>query len=119
MGIDLVSVAAVREALERHGARYLRRVYSSAELARCQGPDGPAAERLARCFAAKEATFKALRSGDAAFAQPTIELLGGDRLRLGGDAARMAARRGLTGLSAATSSCGDQACAVVVARWSA
>ncbi len=59
VGIDTVEVAAVEAAIAAHGDRYLERVYTPREVADCNGD----AERLAARFAAKEATFKALRAG--------------------------------------------------------
>lgn len=62
VGTDLVSVSEVEQSIACFGDRYLKRVYSTGELATCERPDGaPDASRLAARFAAKEATVKALR----------------------------------------------------------
>jgi holo-[acyl-carrier protein] synthase len=61
VGIDLVAIAEVREAIARYGRRYLTRVYTEAELHDCDGRP----ERLAARYAAKEATTKALRATQA------------------------------------------------------
>ena len=66
VGIDTVEVAAIEAALAAHGERYLRRVYTSREVADCNGDP----ERLAARFAAKEATFKALRAAKGASPGP-------------------------------------------------
>ncbi|MCX6017721.1 MAG: holo-ACP synthase [Chloroflexi bacterium] len=58
-GVDLVHVHRLAEVLERHGERFLRRVYTAEEIAYCAGR--PAA--LAARFAAKEAASKALGVG--------------------------------------------------------
>jgi len=63
VGIDLVSVDAVRQSLSEHGEHYLSRVYSEREVRDCTTPSGPDPERLAARFAAKEATLKVLRPG--------------------------------------------------------
>ena len=47
VGIDLVSVEAVRQSLSEHGEHYLRRVYSEREVRDCNTPSGPDPERLA------------------------------------------------------------------------
>ena len=61
VGIDLVLVDSIREALDLHGDRYLERVYTAQEIADCRDGDDVAPERLAARFAAKEAGMKALR----------------------------------------------------------
>jgi holo-[acyl-carrier protein] synthase len=58
-GVDLVHVQRVAEALERHGARFLQRIFTADEIAYCAGR--PTA--LAARFAAKEAASKALGVG--------------------------------------------------------
>ncbi len=61
VGVDLVSVDSIREAVDRHGDRYLERVFTPQEIADCRAGDEVAPERLAARFAAKEAGMKALR----------------------------------------------------------
>jgi len=61
VGIDLVSVDSIREAVALHGDRYLERIYTPREIADCRDGDEVAFERLAARFAAKEAGMKALR----------------------------------------------------------
>ena len=58
VGFDLLDVSEVHDAIARFGDRYLRRVYTPAEIACCR--DGSDVRGLAGCFAAKEATFKLL-----------------------------------------------------------
>ena len=53
-GVDLVSIAEFREALERRGDTMRPRLFTPSEVA------GATVERLAGMFAAKEAAFKAL-----------------------------------------------------------
>ncbi|MGH7630265.1 MAG: holo-ACP synthase [Gemmatimonadales bacterium] len=61
-GIDLVEVERIRDAVERHGERFLRRIYTTGEQA--QAGDGPLrVQFLAGRFAAKEAVMKALGTG--------------------------------------------------------
>lgn len=95
VGIDLVAVDTVREALDAHGDAYVRRVYSDAEAADCKGDP----LRLAARFAAKEATLKALRAGDAAVPLTDIEVRrapsGAPSLALRGAAEALAAQRGV------------------------
>ncbi|KAB8139675.1 holo-[acyl-carrier-protein] synthase [Chloroflexia bacterium SDU3-3] len=58
-GVDLIEVARVADALERHGQRFLARVFTSAELAE----SGGSVASLAARFAAKEAVAKLLGVG--------------------------------------------------------
>lgn len=116
VGIDLASVDAVRESIERHGERYLERVYTAGELADCAGDP----ERLAARFAAKEAAIKVLQPGGG---EPvpwrTIGVRrvqsGAVELELTGEAAALAARAGIRELALSFSHEGGSACAVVVA----
>ena len=117
VGIDLASVADVREAVAAHGDRYLRRVYTAQELLDCGGD--PA--RLAGRFAAKEAVIKVLRPRrDTALPWSDIEVLrhpeGWTEVRLAGSAARRAEHEGLAAFSVSMSHEGDTACAVVMAE---
>jgi holo-[acyl-carrier protein] synthase len=61
-GIDLVEVERIRDAIDRHGERFLRRIYTPGEQA--QAGDGPLrVQFFAGRFAAKEAVMKALGTG--------------------------------------------------------
>ncbi|MCY2932192.1 MAG: holo-ACP synthase [Planctomycetota bacterium] len=61
-GVDLVDCQRLGEAIERHGQRFLERVYTPLELAYCQGRKREL-EHLAGRFAAKEAVLKVLGTG--------------------------------------------------------
>ncbi len=65
IGIDLVQVARLRGALDRHGVRLRQRLFTTGELADCESHRDPA-ECLAARFAAKEAALKALGTGKIA-----------------------------------------------------
>lgn len=114
VGIDLVSYDEIAEAL-RHGDRYLRRIYTDEELDVC----GASPRLLAACFAAKEATMKALSRTDQPIPWRSIELRmrhgAPPSLELTGDAASLARQRGVTGLSVSVTHSGHSAAAVVLA----
>ncbi len=100
IGIDLVEVARIRDAARRHGARFLARVFSSAEQRDVNVAPPRRWEMLAARFAAKEACLKALGTGWAeglALSQVEVVRTGSGRpeLRLGGAAARRAASLGV------------------------
>ena len=113
MGIDLVAVAEVAEAIATHGDRYLRRVYTARERADCR--DDPA--RLAARFAAKEAVRKALRGDGVAW--PSVEVRletdGSPSLHLYGRAAELAETAGLAEFAVSLTHEAGLAAAVVVA----
>ena len=62
IGVDLVKVARIAAALERHGDRFLKRIFTPQEIEYCQGK-ARTASILALRFAAKEAFSKALGVG--------------------------------------------------------
>jgi holo-[acyl-carrier protein] synthase len=114
VGIDIADVQEVGESVQRHGERYLERVFTDAERRDC----GTSARRLAQCFAAKEATMKALACcerlpwhsvavGRDAAGQPAIVLTG--------PAAQLARERGVQQLALSLSSVTAHAIAVVLA----
>ena len=58
-GVDLIEIHRVQKAIDRHGARFLNRVFTEAEVVQSCGR----IESLAGKFAAKEAAAKALGTG--------------------------------------------------------
>ncbi len=96
-GIDLVEIPRLTALIGKHGERFLRRVFTEAELATCAGR----VERLAARFAAKEATAKAFGTGiGEAMAFVDIEVInapsGQPLLILHGAAAATAREHGVT-----------------------
>jgi len=96
LGSDICDIRRIASAIERHGDRFLARVFTEAERARA-GRRTPAiqAATYAKRFAAKEACAKALGTGfrDGVFmsdlgvvnlpsGQPTLALTGGAARRL-------------------------------------
>jgi holo-[acyl-carrier protein] synthase len=119
VGIDLVQVSRIADSLDRHGARFLRRVFTDAEVAYASASPPQMAHRLAARFAAKEATMKALGVGERAMAWRDIEVRraadGGCALELRGMAHALAADRCITSLALSMSHDGDYATAIVIA----
>ena len=75
VGIDIVETARIRRALDRWGQPYLRRIFTSREIAYCLSKADPPQHFAAR-FAAKEAVFKALGARrPRAFSWRWIEVL--------------------------------------------
>src|SRR5271156_5696100 len=61
-GVDLAEVDRIRQAIERHGQRFINRIYTPAEIAYAQRKANRY-ERYAARFAAKEAGMKAIGTG--------------------------------------------------------
>jgi holo-[acyl-carrier protein] synthase len=120
VGIDLVSVDSVKEAIESHAEHYLQRVYTERELEDCSTPSGVDPERLAARFAAKEAALKVLRPGEVGLSLRAIEVRrspgGWVELELSGTAAELASDGGLSGFALSLTHDGGYASAVVIAE---
>jgi holo-[acyl-carrier protein] synthase len=98
-GIDLTEIGRIQRSLDRYGARFLARVYTSAEQAYCTRKRRPA-ESFAARFAAKEAAAKALGTGmsrGVSWREIEVERQPGSRptLRFHGRAAQRAATMGV------------------------
>src|SRR5436305_8384570 len=62
-GIDIVETERIRQLVERHGERFIERVFTPGEHAYCQMNAKRYYEHLAGRFAAKEAVLKVLGTG--------------------------------------------------------
>jgi holo-[acyl-carrier protein] synthase len=114
-GVDIIEISRIQAALERHGERFLKRVFTDLEVFECRGR----AEALAVRFSAKEATSKALGTGIGPISWREVETLhkwsGEPFLVLHGSAERIARELGLTTWAVSLSHSRDNAIAVVVA----
>lgn len=114
-GVDLIEIDRVIQAIDRHGDRFLKRVFTPQELAELKG--NPAS--LAGRFAAKEAVAKALGTGIGQVVWQEIEILRGPArepvLHLHGVAAELAAQKNLTSWSVSLSHTQTLAIAAVFA----
>jgi holo-[acyl-carrier protein] synthase len=94
IGSDITDVRRIAKVLERHGDRFIDRVFTPAERAKADGRRNRV-ETYAKRFAAKEACAKALGTGLRAgvwwrdmgvvnlpSGRPTMELTGGAKRRL-------------------------------------
>ena len=61
-GVDLAEVPRIRAAIERHGSRFIERIYTPPEIAYVERKANRF-ERYAARFAAKEAGMKAIGTG--------------------------------------------------------
>jgi len=94
IGSDLIDVRRIAKVIERHGDRFLDRIFTTAERARAERR-AKSVETYAKRFAAKEACSKALGTGIRAgvwwrdmgvvnlpSGRPTMRLTGGALARL-------------------------------------
>lgn len=114
-GIDLIEIQRLEESIERHGDRFLQRIFTESELQEC----GNNLASLAARFAAKEAVSKALGTGIGTVGWREIEILRGPLrepvLHLHGEAARLATDLGIKDWSVSLSHTFTHAVAVAVA----
>jgi holo-[acyl-carrier protein] synthase len=118
LGNDLVAVARVADALQRHGERFMARVLTDAEAELCRRRQDPAVCVAAR-FAAKEAAAKALATGLRQGVRLTdLEVVrqpgGAPHLQLHGAAAELARSRGVARTHLSLSDEGGFALATVI-----
>jgi holo-[acyl-carrier protein] synthase len=94
IGSDITDVRRIAKVIERHGDRFLERVFTATERARAEGKKNRV-ETYAKRFAAKEACAKALGTGlrggvwwrdmgvvNLSSGRPTMTLTGGALARL-------------------------------------
>lgn len=116
VGVDIIEIERVARAVERWGERFLRHVYTPAEVSFCRGR----APELAARFAAKEAVSKALGTGIFGISWSEIEVLpdrrGKPLVTLYGRARARAEALGLREWAISLSHSDDSALAFVVAR---
>ncbi len=114
-GVDLVEIHRVADSIERHGERFLNRVFTKLEQEQCGGR----IESLAVRFAAKEAAAKALGCGIGDVGWLEIEVRSDERkapyLVLHGEGERLAKELGLSQWSVSLSHTKEHAVAFVVA----
>ena len=117
-GIDIAEVARIRQAIERFGDRFVRRVFTEGEIRYCDAKANRA-ERYAARFAAKEAAMKALGTGwNHGVRWRDCEVVrqpgGRPTIRFHGKAAEFADRLSVKNAALSLSHTSDQAIAQVI-----
>jgi len=95
LGNDLCNIDRIRNSIDRFGDRFIRRIFTDAEIAKANRRELTRAATYAKRFAAKEACAKALGTGirrgvffrdmgvvNLPSGQPTLKLTGGAAERL-------------------------------------
>jgi len=118
VGIDLIRTGRIACAYQRRPERFLRRIFTSREIAFLRKKANPIPS-IAACFAAKEAVAKALGCGIGAVSWCEVEILPGARgkpvVLLKGEAKSWAEKRGIEGVQVSMSHDGPYAIANAVA----
>lgn len=117
-GIDITEVPRIREAIQRHGERFLQRIFTAGEIQYCESKVNRV-ERYAARFAAKEAGMKAIGTGwNQGVRWRDIEVArkpgGRPTLLLHGKAAEFAAKLGATNVTLSLTHTAEQAMAQVI-----
>jgi len=117
-GIDIAEVPRIAEVIQRHGQRFLHRVFTESEIAYCDSKANRI-ERYAARFAAKEAGMKALGTGwNHGVRWRDVEVCrqpgGRPTLTFHGRAAEFAAKLGTKNVALSLSHTAEQAIAQVI-----
>jgi len=114
IGVDIIEIPRIAEAIERFGERFLRRVYTEHEVTAYRNRTSSLATR----FAAKEAVMKALGTGMRAVGWHDIEILstesGRPVVHLSGRALERFEALGLESMTVSLSDSRDYAVAVAL-----
>ena len=117
-GVDIVEVPRIAQTIARHGERFVRRVFTDAEIRYCEAKANKV-ERYAARFAAKEAALKAIGTGWArgvAWREVEVRREPGGRPTIGfsGRAAEFAGGLGVKRASLSMSHTAEHAIAQVI-----
>jgi holo-[acyl-carrier protein] synthase len=114
IGTDIIEIARIKQAIDRWGERFLRRMYTEPELSLY----GQRPQSLAASFASKEAVMKVLGTGARGVGWRDIETLyhtsGKPLIRLNGRAQNVADRLGVREIDVSLSHSRDYAVAVAI-----
>jgi holo-[acyl-carrier protein] synthase len=118
MGIDVAEVNRIRQVVEAQAERFLKRVYTPAEVAYCEQFKNKY-ERYAGRFAVKEAAMKALGTGwSRGVRWVDVEVVrqrgGRPTLELKGEAKNIADRLGVKHIAVSITHTAEQAFAQVI-----
>ena len=118
IGVDIVDIARIQALLDRYRDRFLRRVYTEAEISYAMSGVNKA-ERLAGRFAVKEAVMKALGTGKSlGILWRDVETVRGrfgrPEVRLHGQAVKWAKMRGTAAVHVSITHDGGKAVAFVI-----
>jgi len=112
IGVDIIEIARIEEAVTNWGERFLNRIYTESELQLCCNDSSALAVR----FANKEAVMKLLGTGVRGISWKEIETIaypsGKPLVNLYGKAQTKAKELGIKGIAVSLSHCKDYAIAM-------
>ena len=119
IGTDIIECPRIGKMIERHGERFLRKIYTDREIRYCQARKHAIAHFAGR-WAAKEAILKAIGTGRGrAVAWTHIEVRhtheGQPRVMVSGDARTLTRERGIANILVSISHCRTHATAYAMA----
>lgn len=122
IGIDNIKTQSIEEIAKKYGKRFLDRIYTPAEQARC-GRNG-SYQDYAGYWAAKEAVMKALETGSIYITPTGISFLdievyhesGAPRIRLYGKARNVAEKKGINKIDVSLTTLDSICSAYVIAE---
>lgn len=79
IGIDIIEIDRIKEAIENYGDKFLKRVFTARELSYCRNRRALKLPELAVRFAAKEAYAKALGTGLKGIRWKEIEIVNNNK----------------------------------------
>jgi holo-[acyl-carrier protein] synthase len=116
IGVDIIEIARIEKAIVRWGERFLKHIYTDAEIRLCRHKPSALAAR----FASKEAVMKLLGTGRRGVCWKEIETLahpsGKPMVNLHGNARTVAARLGLKEIAISLSDSREYAIAFATAE---
>ena len=117
-GIDIVEVYRIRETMTRT-PRFREKVFTEGERSYCEGKGAASGESYAARFAAKEAVFKALKTGwrgnlSWQDVEVTLTELGAPEIMLSGKAAELFAASGANRIHVSLSHTSQHAIAQII-----
>lgn len=118
IGTDIIEVKRIDEAIQKYGERFVRRIFTEAEIEYCSARKAAAMHYAGR-FASKEAAFKALQRGwGGEVSWKDVEIVnepsGAPRLHFYGKALEIAQEKKVTASHVSISHIQDLATAIVV-----
>ncbi len=118
VGVDLVSIERIKNIYEKYPDRFLTRIFTDKEKTIFKQKNGPPAS-LAACFAAKEASLKAIGCGIGPAALNEVEIItvSGEQpsVKLYGEASRLAGNKNITTITVSMTHEPPFACAIAAA----
>lgn len=117
IGVDIIEIERIKKAMDRYG-KFETRIFTGTEREYCRSCSQPACHFAVR-FAAKEAVSKALGNGKRGIRWTDIEIVkdvrGKPRVRLSGNAAKLAAENGVGDIAVSLSFNKQSAVATAIA----